>query len=122
MTLRDEIVYENLESREMTWVKFMGYNLNLNRDKINGFGPELDSNEGGHVARRGPHIQLKLSWDKRGIRAKRAHFSYWFTRERERERERRAKLPSKIYGVQWVGFRRAKNKSSSHQREVRVGT
>ena len=88
VTLKDEIVYENLESREMTWVKFMGYNLNLNRDKINGFGPELDSNEGGHVARRGPHIQLKLSWDKRGIRAKRAHFSYWFTRERERERER----------------------------------
>ena len=88
VTLRDEIVYENIESREMTWVKFMGYNLNLNRDKINGFGPELDSNEGGHVARRGPHIQLKLSWDKRGIRAKRAHFSYWFTRERERERER----------------------------------
>ena len=30
VTLRDEIVYENLESREMTKVKFMGYNLNLN--------------------------------------------------------------------------------------------
>ena len=30
VTPRDEIVYENLESREMTWVKFMGYNLNLN--------------------------------------------------------------------------------------------
>ena len=30
VTPRDEIVYENLESRKMTWVKFMGYNLNLN--------------------------------------------------------------------------------------------
>ena len=38
----------------------MGYNLNLNGDKINRFRPELDPNEGGHVARRGPHIQLKL--------------------------------------------------------------
>ena len=38
----------------------MGYNLNLNEDEINRFRPESDSNEGGHMARRGPHIQLKL--------------------------------------------------------------
>ena len=30
MTPRDEIVYGNLEIRDMTWVKFMGYNLILN--------------------------------------------------------------------------------------------
>ena len=30
VTLKNEIVYENLESREMSWVKFMRYNLNLN--------------------------------------------------------------------------------------------
>ena len=30
VTPRDEIVYTNLEIREMTWVKFMRYNLNFN--------------------------------------------------------------------------------------------
>ena len=30
VTPKDEIVYENLKILEMTWVKFMGYNLNLN--------------------------------------------------------------------------------------------
>ena len=38
----------------------MGYNLNLNGDEINRFGLESDSNEGRHVARHGPHNQLKL--------------------------------------------------------------
>ena len=38
----------------------MGYNLNLNGDEINSFGLESDLNEGGHVARFGPHIQFKL--------------------------------------------------------------
>ena len=38
----------------------MGYNLNLNGDEINRFGPESDLNDSGHVARCGPHIQLKL--------------------------------------------------------------
>ena len=38
----------------------MGYNLNLNGDEINRFESESDPNEGGHMARRGPHIQLKL--------------------------------------------------------------
>ena len=42
----------------------MGYNLNLNRDKINRFKPESDPNDGGHVAQRGPHIQLKLKLGK----------------------------------------------------------
>ena len=36
-------------------------------------------------------------------------------RERRRgKKKRRAKLSPTIYGVLWVGFRRAKNKSSSH--------
>ena len=30
VTPKDEIVYENLKSREMNCVKFMGCNLNLN--------------------------------------------------------------------------------------------
>ena len=34
----------------------MEYNLKLNGDEINRFGPKSDLNEGGHVARRGPHI------------------------------------------------------------------
>ena len=38
----------------------MRYNLNLNLDEINHFRPESDLNEGEHVARRGPYIQLKL--------------------------------------------------------------
>ena len=38
----------------------MEYNLNLNGNKINRFGPESDPNKGGHLARREPHIQLKL--------------------------------------------------------------
>ena len=38
----------------------MGYKLNLKGDEINHFGPKWDPNKGGHVARRGPHIQLKL--------------------------------------------------------------
>ena len=38
----------------------MGCDLNLNGDEINRFGPKSYPNEGGHAARRGPHIQLKL--------------------------------------------------------------
>ena len=38
----------------------MGNNLNSNGDEINPYGQESDPNKGGHVARRGPHIQLKL--------------------------------------------------------------
>ena len=75
------------------------------------------------MARHGPHIQLKLNWDKRGIGAKRAHFPAGSCeRERGEEGKRRAKLPSKIYGVSWVGFLQAKNKSSLHRQEVRLGT
>ena len=65
---------------------------------------------------------LSLSWDKRGIREKRAHILLVHARKRGEEGKKRAKLPSKIYGVPWVGFHRAKNKSSPHQQEVRVGT
>ena len=44
----------------------MGYNLNLNADEINRFKPESDPNEGGHVARCRPHIQLKLKLGQKG--------------------------------------------------------
>ena len=57
---------------------------------------------------------LNLSWDKRGIGAKRAKF-LGFDRERDRGEERRERgepnLPPKIYRVSLVDFRRAKNKS-----------
>ena len=46
-------------------MKFIGYNLNLNGDEINRFGQESDPNEGGHVARHAPHIQLKLKLGKK---------------------------------------------------------
>ena len=65
MTPMNEIVYENLRSWEMNLVNFMGYNLNLNGDKINRFGQKSNPNEGGHMARRGPHIQLKLKLGKK---------------------------------------------------------
>ena len=64
---------------------------------------------------------LNLSWDKRGIRAKRAHFPCLIEGERRKEKEERQRLPPKIYGVPLVDFRRAKNESSSHQRGVHVG-
>ena len=34
----------------------MGYDLKLNRDIMSSFGPKLDPNEGGHMARHGPCI------------------------------------------------------------------
>ena len=43
----------------------MGYNLNLKGDEINCFRLELDPNEGGHMAQRGPHIQLKLKFGQK---------------------------------------------------------
>ena len=46
MTPRDKIVYKSLESWEMTEFKFMGYNLNLNRDEINHFKPKSDPERG----------------------------------------------------------------------------
>ena len=74
------------------------------------------------MARRGPYIQLKLSWEKkRNEGKKRGQFLLVHARERGVEGKMRAKLPTKIYGVPWVGFRRAKNKSSSHRQEVCVG-
>ena len=39
------------------------------------------------MARRGPYIQLKLSWDKRGIMAKTTHFPTG-SHEKERRREK----------------------------------
>ena len=65
---------------------------------------------------------FNLSWDKRGLRAKRAHF-LWFDQERGEKRERgESSLPPKIYGVPLVGFCRAKNESSARQREVCMST
>ena len=66
--------------------------------------------------------KLNLSWDKRGNRAKRAHFPV-FDREREEKREiGDPRLLPKIYKVPLISFRQAKNKSSSHRRGVHVGT
>ena len=65
---------------------------------------------------------LSLSWDKRGIRAKKSSFP-GFDRERKEKRERgESRLPPTIYGVPLIVFRRAKNESSSHRRGVRVST
>ena len=55
----------------------MGYNLNLNGDKIICFGLESDPNKGGHVAQRGPHIQLKLKFGQKRNYGKKSPFS-WF--------------------------------------------
>ena len=55
----------------------MGYKLNFNCGGINGFGPELDQNEGGYVARCGPHIQLKFKLGQKGNYGKEEPIS-WF--------------------------------------------
>ena len=65
---------------------------------------------------------LSFSWDKRGIREKRAHFLV-LDHEREEKKERRElRLPPTINGVPLVGFHRAKNESSSHRQGVRMST
>ena len=99
----------------------MGYNLNLNRDRINHFRPKSDPNEGGHIARCGPHILLKFELGEKRNWGKKSQIS-WFDREREDRRERgKPRLSPKIYGVPLVGFCQAKNESSSHRRGVRLG-
>ena len=86
------------------------------------FGPESDLNKGGHLAQRGPHIQLKLKLGQKRNWGKKSLFS-WFDREREEKGERgETRLPPKIYEVSLVAFCQAKNESSSHRREVHVGT
>ena len=65
---------------------------------------------------------LSLSLDKRGIREKNSPFPTVHTRERGDEGKRRDKFPPTIYEVPRVSFHQAKNKSSSHRREVHVGT
>ena len=68
----------------------MGYNFNLNGDEINRFGQESDRtrvdtwHDMGHIS------NLNLSWDKRGIRAKKSPFFLVLI-----ERERRAKVSSR---------------------------
>ena len=62
--------------------------MNLNKDGINGFKPKSDSNEGGHVARCGPHIQLKFKLGQKGNEGKkRAHSLVLIMRERRRGKE-----------------------------------
>ena len=104
----------------------MRYNLNLNGDEINLFGPESDLNKGGHVTRRGPLIQLKLKLgQKRNYGKKTPIFLVLIEREREREEKRERgelRLPPKIYGVLLVDFRLANNEILSHRRGVREGT
>ena len=46
MIPKDEIVYENLISWEMTRVKFMRYDLNSKLDEMSSFGPKSDLNKG----------------------------------------------------------------------------
>ena len=75
VTPMDEIVYENLRSWEMTLVNFMGYNLNLNGDKINRFGPKSNPNRVDTWHDVGHTSNLNLSWERKGIRARGAHFS-----------------------------------------------
>ena len=43
---------------------------------MNGFGPEPDSNEGGQVARRGPHIQLMFKLGQKGELGQKEPISY----------------------------------------------
>ena len=72
----------------------MGCNLNLNKDEINHFELESDPNEGGHVARRGPHSQLKLKLGQKVGLGKKGPISLvLIVRERRREK-RRAKASS----------------------------
>ena len=52
---------------------------------MSSFRPESNPDEGGHVTCYGPHISL--SWDKRGIRAKRTNFLVLVMRERRGEKE-----------------------------------
>ena len=101
----------------------MEYNLNLNEDKINCFGPKSNLNEGEHMARHGPHIQLKLKLGQKGELGKKSPFS-WFDQQRERIREKQEsqRLHPKIYGAPLVGFHPTKNESSLHRRGVHVGT
>ena len=61
---------------------------------------------------------LNLSWDKRGIKVEKGSFFLLCMHERRGESQR---IPPKIYGFPLVGFRLAKNKSSSHRRGVLMG-
>ena len=53
------------------------------------------------MARRGPHIQLKLKF---GTKEELGQKEPIFLVDREREEEESQKLPPKIYGVPLVGF------------------
>ena len=68
----------------------MGYNFNLNGDEINCFGQESDRTRVDTWHDMGRISNLNLSWDKRGIRAKKSPFFIVLI-----ERERRAKASSR---------------------------
>ena len=68
----------------------MGYNFNLNVDEINRFGQESDRTRVDTWHDKSHISNLNLSWDKRGIRAKKSPFFIVLI-----ERERRAKASSR---------------------------
>ena len=68
----------------------MGYNLNLNGDEINPFRLESTQTRVDTWHDMGHTSNLNLSWDKRGIKEKRAHFPV-SSREKGEEKKNRAK-------------------------------
>ena len=70
----------------------------------------------------GHSLNLRLSYNKKGIMAQDGSFFLFWSWERKREVRESTKLLSSIYGDPLVRFRRVKDKSSSHQRGALVGT
>ena len=71
----------------------------------------------------GHSLNLRIKLEQKGQKGKKIPFFLVLLREREREEEeeRALKILSVIYGAPLVGFRRAKDKSSSHRQRVHVG-
>ena len=90
----------------------MGYDLSLNCDRMSSIGPNRNQARVDTRQDVSHTPNLNLSYDKKGIRERRAQFPGLTEREKRRENEESQRLPSKIYRVLLVGFRRAKNKSS----------
>ena len=64
-------------------------------------------------------LKLKLTWNKKGIRAQEGSFSRFWLWERKREERESTKLFYLIYEASLVRFRLANDKSSSHRQGVR---
>ena len=72
----------------------MGFNFNLNGDEINCFEPEWDPNEVGHLAQRGPHLQLKLKLGQKRNYGRKWVIFLLCKHERREERKMRDKASS----------------------------